>query len=60
MASGRSRKYDDVTVREARHEDYDDVMRIDRNIYDVSLIVRRLNDLVIRTCSCVDMCVVGV
>ena len=27
---------DDVTVRTARHEDYDDVMRIDRNVYDVS------------------------
>ena len=28
---------DDVTVRMARHEDYDGVMGIDRNVYDVSL-----------------------
>ena len=37
MAAGRSPTYDDVTVRTARHEDYDDVMRIDRNVHDVSV-----------------------
>ena len=35
--AGRSPNYDDVTVRTARHEDYDDVMRIDLNVHDVSV-----------------------